>query len=222
VFLVVLMAGYWFVAGLLPPPSANDSAQHIANFYRDHAHQLRAGMLIMLCGLPLMLPFQALITYQMKRHDPRLAPFAYTQLAAGLIVVLVFFFAIIFISVATFRPERDPQITQALNDVAFIIFVWPFSLVMAEYVPVGLAVLMDKSETPLYPRWVGWFELTIAAMFLPAAPTIFVKHGPFSWQGFFPFWLGFAAFGLWFAVMTVMALRAIDRLPQESAVAGAG
>ncbi|HEX4106555.1 MAG TPA: hypothetical protein VHX88_00385 [Solirubrobacteraceae bacterium] len=218
VFLILFMVGYWFVAGLLPPPSANDSAQHIALFYRDHQNQIRAGMTICLCAAPFMVPFVALITYQLIRSNPKLAPFAYTQLACGLFVVMIFTGMTILVSVAAFRPDRSPAVTQGLNDLAWTIFVWPFSFVLGEYVPVALAVLMDTSDDPVYPKWVGWFELAMAALFLPAAPMIFYHSGAFSWEGFWPFWLGFAAFAGWFWVMFAMMLRAINRQPREPAV----
>jgi hypothetical protein len=67
-FLVVFVAGLWFVAGLIPPPSPSDSAEHIAAFYRGHADQVRLGML----GSVLLAPFVALISRQIRRSSPRL------------------------------------------------------------------------------------------------------------------------------------------------------
>src|ERR1700757_2950066 len=74
VFMVTLFVG------LVPPPGPSDSAAHIAAFYRDHQNQVRAGLVICLAATPLLAPFIALITYQLKRSDPHLAPFADVQL----------------------------------------------------------------------------------------------------------------------------------------------
>jgi hypothetical protein len=211
-FLLLFMIGYWFVAGLLPPPSSADGALRIASFYRADADQLRVGMIICLFAMPLMVPFLALITVQIIRSNPRMAPLAYTQFACGFATMLLILIAVVLIATAAFRPERSPETTRTLNDIAFIMFVWaPFPVVIGEYVSIGLAVLLNPKS--LYPRWVGWFELFLAALFLPAAPMIFAKRGWFSWQGALPFWLGFAAFGAWFVVMFISTMKAIDREP---------
>jgi hypothetical protein len=87
-FLGLFFVGFWFVAGLLPPPSAGDNAAQIAAFYRDNVDQLRAGLLLLLIAAPLLVPFSVLLALQLKRSDPRVAPLAYTQLLLGVVTML--------------------------------------------------------------------------------------------------------------------------------------
>jgi hypothetical protein len=80
---------------------------------------------------------------------------------------------------------------------------------------VGVAVLRGRSTTPLFSRWMGYFDLIAAVVFALGAPTLFFKHGAFGWNGALAFWTVFAAFGLWVMVTFVAMLRAIRLLPDE-------
>jgi hypothetical protein len=40
---VLLLAGFWGVAGFIPPPSPNASAAQIAQMFREHRTGIRAG-----------------------------------------------------------------------------------------------------------------------------------------------------------------------------------
>ena len=74
---------------------------------------------------------------------------------------------------------------------------------------VGFATLADKSAEPVFPRWSGFVNLWLGTLFLPGGLIVFFKTGPFAWDGFIAFWIPFAAFALWFLVMTPVLLRAI-------------
>ncbi|TMD97613.1 MAG: DUF4386 family protein [Chloroflexi bacterium] len=92
VFLVLFVAGFWFVAGLVPPPRPSDNAAQIAAFYRDNTDRIRVGMLMSMVATALLAPFIILITQQMKRRNPRLALLADIQLLCGfalLIMILI-------------------------------------------------------------------------------------------------------------------------------------
>ena len=213
--LLLFVVGFWLVAGLVPPPSAADSAARIAAFYRDNATQLRLGLLIAMIASPLLIPFMVLLTLQIKRSDPRLAPLAYTQLVCGAILILEILISLVLMGVAAFRPERAPELTQLINDTAFIFLLWAFAPPTLEYAAIGAAALLDRSETPLFPRWVGYFDLAVAVVFMAGGPTLFVKSGAFGWDGLLAFWAVLIAFSLWIGVTFTMMLRAIARQAGE-------
>ncbi len=218
--LALFVIGFWLVAGLVPPPSAGDSAAQIAHFYRENQSQLRLGLLIAMIASPLLIPFMVLLTLQIKQSDPRLAPLAYTQLVCGAILILEILITLVLMGVAAFRPERAPELTQLINDTAFIFLLWAFAPPTLEYAAVGAAALLDRSEKPLFPRWVGWFDLGVAAVFVAGGPTLFVKSGVFGWDGALAFWAVLIAFSLWIGVTFTMMLRAIARPAGEPAAAG--
>jgi hypothetical protein len=214
VFLVLFLVGFWVVGGLVPPPSATDSAAQIASFYRANADQLRVGLLLLLIAAPLLVPFVVLLTLQLKRSDPRLAPLAYTQLLLGVVTMLELLLPVVLMGAAAFRPDRSPDSTQLLNDTAFTILLWAFSVPTLEFAVIGLAILMDRSERPLFPRWAGYFDLGVAVIFAFGAPTLFVKSGAFGWDGALAFWAVLASFGLWVMVTFMTMRRAIERQPE--------
>lgn len=199
------------IAGLVPPPSPADGAAEIAAFYRDHTDELRVGLLIGMIATPLMVPFIVLLTLQLKRSNPRLAPLAYTQLVCGVVLMLLILVPVTLMALAAFRPERPPESTQLINDAAFFMLFWTFSAPTLEYIVLGLAILMDRGEQPLFPRWVGWFDLAVGLVFAFGAPVLFVKDGIFAWDGALAFWAVLVAFGAWVAVTFVCMLRAIGR-----------
>ena len=57
VFLVVFVVGFWFVAGLVPPPKPSDNAAQIAIFYRENTDRIRVGMLLSMVATALLAPF---------------------------------------------------------------------------------------------------------------------------------------------------------------------
>jgi hypothetical protein len=63
--------------------------------------------------------------------------------------------------------------------------------------------------TPLFARWVGYFNLWVALLITPAMLIPFFKSAPFAYNGFLALYTPFGAFFLWMLVMTPSVLRAI-------------
>jgi hypothetical protein len=224
--LLLTLAGF-VLARLLPvPPGANLTADQIADFYSAHPTTTRLGFLLASLGLGLLAPMVALITTQMLRIDGAPAGLAHLQQIGGSCVVIVTVIPTIVMNVAAFRADRNPVVTQALNDLAWLLFVTPIGLFLLQEIPIAVAIFMDHSARPVFPRWVGYANLWIPLTFLPALLPYFFKTGPFSWQGLLVFYLGLATFGAWVVIMMWALLRAIgeqakDADPARAVVASA-
>ena len=72
---------------------------------------------------------------------------------------------------------------------------------------IGIAILIDRRERPVFPRWAGYFNLWVALLISPAGVVVFFKQGPFSWNGIVGFFTPLVAFAGWIAVMTAVLLR---------------
>jgi hypothetical protein len=111
---------------------------------------------------------------------------------------------------AAFRPDEiSPDITRALHDLGWIVFlvdVPPFSVWM---IAIGIAILRDRGAVPLFPRWLGFFNFWVALLILPALLLPFFKSGPFAYNGILALYLPFGAFFIWMVVMTFGLMRAI-------------
>jgi hypothetical protein len=208
-FLTLFLVGFWFIAGLVPPPSAADSATQIASFYRNNTDQLRVGMLVLLIAAPLLVPFATLLALQLKQSDRRIAPLAYIQLLMAVATMFLVLLTVVLVGTAAFRPDRPAASTQLLNDTAYTILLWAFSPPALEFAAIGLAILWDRSERPLFPRWSGYLDLGVALIFAAGAPALFVKHGAFGWDGAVAFWAVLGSFGVWVWVTFATMLKVI-------------
>lgn len=216
---ISLMAlGFALIAGFIPPPSPSDSAEATANLFIGHANSIRFGMIISMIASALLMPFAVAITLQMRRIEGPHSALAFIQLGLGAIFVLEFIYLIFFWQVATFRNERSPEIIQLLNDMAWIPFVGLSSTLVMQSTVFGVSILMDKRKQPIFPRWVGYFNIFAALMFVPGTFNVFFKTGPFAWDGFLAFYLPVGIFVIWMILNSWRLLKAVDHQLQEGPV----
>jgi hypothetical protein len=77
----------------------------------------------------------------------------------GMLFVLEFLYLLFFWQTATFRADRDPQLVELLNDMAWIPFVGLTVTAAVQVAVFGVAILMDRRPTPVFPRWLGYCNL---------------------------------------------------------------
>lgn len=197
------------LAGFVPPPKASDSAQEIVNLYTDHHVRVQVGLVVMVFAAAFVCPWTAAIATQLKRIEGPHSPMSRTQLACGAVNTVVIVLPEMAMIAASFRPERDPELIQALNDLAWLPFVMLFSPVFVQQLSIAIAIF-DNPAQRVFPRWVAYFNAWCALLLVPAVLVPFFKTGPFAWQGIFEFWLAGTVFFGWILVMSWVALRAID------------
>jgi drug/metabolite transporter (DMT)-like permease len=214
--IALFMVGFWFVAGLVPPPSPNDSAEEILNLYRDDTDAIRVGLVLCIIAAALIGPFVVVISEQMKRVEGDSHPLADLQRGMGMIGIWVILLPVMLMQAAAFRPDRNPEITLALNDAAWLPFVGIATLFMVECAAIAICVFKDTEER-VFPRWLAYFNVWAALLLVPAFLIYFFKTGPFAWSGIFTFWVGLAVLGLWFIVMFIAVRSAIQQQEREGA-----
>jgi hypothetical protein len=216
--ILVLIA--MFATGVLPPQSPNHSAEQIAAWYQDGNTLKLAGFAGAAVALGLLMPLIVAITIQMFRIEGRSPAMSLLQFASGLFTWVLTIVPMIILCVAAFRPERDPQITQTISDLGYIMFFMGFAPFALQDVAIAIAVLRDRAAKPVFSRWVAWFNLWVAFLFIPAVVIPFFKLGPFTYRGLLAFWIPTLIYGLWALVMayvTRKAIRAEDAEEQSSA-----
>jgi hypothetical protein len=215
-FVAVFTIGFCILANFLPPPSPRATADEIAAIYRQHALPIRFGMLLMMGCSGLIAPFVAVIAVQMKRMEGKASVLTYAQLSSGSVGILFFVLPALIWAVTAFRPDRDPQLTLLLSDMGWIFFLMPFTPFVVQNISIGFAVLGDKSERPVFPRWVGFFNFWVSVLFLPGGIITFFKSGPFAWNGLFGFWVPLVVFFVWYIVMFLFLRAGIKAQAQLS------
>ena len=116
-----------------------------------------------------LIPIVMLIGERMRADgaphaDPALLP---DRCAGG--PPIVFLTANMFWLLAAFRPERAPELTLLLNDLAWITFTCGSRSSIAQCLFLALAIVWDEQAQPVFPRWVAWFNVVIAVALAPAA-----------------------------------------------------
>jgi hypothetical protein len=191
------------------------TAAQVAAFYGHHTTMIRFSMIVFdLCGV-MLVPFFMLIVVQMKRMATPSHVFAYSYLSSVATGATLFALANLLWLVAAFRPDRDPNLIQLLNDMAWIIFTAPIGMLVAQNICLALAIYLDAHPKPIFPRWVGHFNILIAIAMAPAACAAVVTTGPLAWNGIVSFWLKIGAFSLFLVVMFFVLRTAIKRQASE-------
>jgi hypothetical protein len=199
--------------GFWTPMAPTMSAADVVAYYQAHLTGIRIGAILFLLSPAFYIGFTAVITEEMKRIEGPSAPLAWTQLILGIFTVLPFFPTAIFWTAAAFRLDRPAEITQTLNDIAWLFDVMPGAPAGFQPIVIGLAILGDKNRVPVFPRWFAYFNFFIGILFLGGLTVGIFKTGPFAWNGLVPYWLPSYAFTAWIFV-TFFILRGNNKKRQ--------
>jgi hypothetical protein len=212
---------FWGIAGLIPPMSPSYSAEQVAAIYSEHHLRIRIGMAMMILLAFLFAPFFALMSRQVRRIEGYWGVMSLTQILLSVTFPFGFALCAIFATAAAYRPDRNPDVTQALNDVFWFIFVGLVGPLITQVVILAFAVFIDKRQVPSFPRWFGYFNIWYAILGVPGCAIYLFKTGPLAWNGMFAFWIPLTVFVIWMVVTGVMLVRAVDVEAAERSAAEA-
>ncbi|CAN7415034.1 hypothetical protein LJR219_002640 [Phenylobacterium sp. LjRoot219] len=221
--LLALIWGLAFLTfpGFVHPMSPTLSAEAVAAFYRDPENlpRIRYSMVVFNWFGVALIPFLALIVMQIRRmahQTPILAFCFYGCLTGG---PTLFFMADLFWLLAAFRPERDPELIQLFNDLAWVTFTGQVGFLIGQSVILALSIYLDRQPKPVFKTWVAHFNLVVAAALAPASFVALATEGPIAWDGLLSFWVKNIAIGLWILVMAVVLGQTIYRQRREQGAA---
>ena len=210
--------GLWPVANFFPPHAPTLSATDIATIYQQNTNGIRLGMAILILGGGFFAPFIAVVAYQIRRIERGHPLMTYIVLIMGTGNVLFFFFAPLIWTAIAFRPDHSADLMQFANDLGWITFIMGISPFVFQVLSVGFAIMGDKSQHPIFPRWVAYLNFWLAVLTLPSLMLTFFKIGPFAWNGLLAFYVPAGGFFVWIFVMFFAVLKAVDREEKEAAV----
>lgn len=207
---VMWLVGFLALAGFVPPLSPDADALTIAAYYKENNLGVLAGLWFTMMGAALIGPFMVAISIQLKRIEGTICPMTYGNLGLGMLMILLFVVPCFLLGTAAFRPDRDPQLIMLMNDAGWLPFVGGFHCTFIQVLMIAFCILKDK-EQKILPRWLGYFNVWIAILLLPSALVLFIKTGPFAWDGEMAFWLVLTIFCGWFLIMFWEIRKAILR-----------
>jgi hypothetical protein len=209
--MVLVGISFALIAGLIPPLSPTSRAAEIARFLVENKLRVRLGIALSLLASCVALPFLAVICVRVRRIEGRWGVLAVTQIFAGVIFVPGFLFPLMVLAAAAFRPaQRPPEITQALDDVFWLMFIGIVGTVIMQAAVLAVATFLDRAGPPTFPRWFGYFNVWFAILSIPGFAVVIFNDGPLAWNGVFAFWIPGAAFVVWIFTLAVAMLRSIS------------
>lgn len=212
---VIALAGL-FGSGVMPPDAANRTAEQIAAVYADNADIRIAGLLIGFLAIGLLGPLVTVISVQLRRIESAPHFGSTLQLVAGTVTWVFLSIPLLILVVAAYRADRNPEITQTLHDLGWILFLIPVAPFLVQNIAIAAVILSDAAERAVYPRWVAYANLFIGATFIPDLLLGYFVTGPLAYQGLFCFWIPTVTYGLWLNIMGVTTWRAIKRHDREA------
>lgn len=208
--LVLMATGFVGLARFFPPPAPSLNAQETTRIIIDHAAAIRWGMILTMAAAVLLGVFAVEIAIQIRRIEGNYPVLALIEFGLGMLFVLEFLYLLFFWQTATFRADRAPQLIELLNDMAWIPFVGLTGTAVLQVSAFAIAIFLDRRPTPVFPRWLGYYNLWVALIFCAGTFNVFFKNGPLAWNGFLAWWLPVIVYATWLIINSVYLLRAID------------
>jgi hypothetical protein len=218
--MMIWIVGFFALSGFVPPPSPSRTAEEVAQQFRNSTVRIQVGLALTCLGAAFLGPWVAAVTTFMRRMEGRHSPLATAQLALGALLPIEFIVPIFVWQVAAYRPNRSAEIISMLNDMAWMPFVGVVYTAVVQAIVLGIAILLDRSAKPVFPRWVGYFSLFCAMTFCPSSLLIFFKSGPLAWNGIASFWIVVVGYVTWTIVLSVLMIKSSGRLEREDVERG--
>lgn len=208
-FVALFTLGWWIIANYVPPMSPTLTAAEVAAFYQNNTNTIRFGLMLTMISAALTAPWVAVIAVQLQRIEGEFPVLTYAQLVAGAVGIVVLLLPPLIWTTVAFRPDRDPELMLLMNDFGWLLFIMTFSPAFIQNLVIALAIFSDQGAVPVFPRWLAYFNIWVAILFIPGGLITFFKAGPFAWNGLLAFWLPLIIFFAWFLVMFLALLKAI-------------
>lgn len=212
---VLLLGGAFVVAGWVPPPSPDLApADTLQVFTVGNLDRIRIAAAMLFFGAALLIPPCAAISAQMRRIEGRGHVLANIQmLSAGAGVLAVQIPAALWLAI-TYRQDVPAAVVVTLNDICWFFLFGATGPLIVQMVSIALCIF--GSDGTIYPRWLAYATLYLAAGEMPGVLIPFFKTGPITWSGIFGFWLVAVAFFAWMILIWTQTAKAINTPAPES------
>lgn len=211
IMVVIWVVSFIVLAGFIPPPSPQSGEDAILRMFTGHAVMIRIGLIFTMFASALLVPWSAVIAVQMSRIEGKRPVLAITQVAQASLLSLEFIIPLMVWQTAAYRPSPERiHLVYMLNDMGWLMFVGVISSAVIQCLCLGIAILIDKRDRPIFPRWSGYLSLWTATLLAPAGVVPLFKDGPLAWNGIFGFWVPLSIFCVWVTVTTWFLVTAIN------------
>ena len=220
-FAVLFFVGFVRIAHFVPPLSPANSAAQTAAIYRQHTNTIRTGLLVCYVGGTMFfMAFGSAIVGQTRRIVGIPPTITYFQISSYTAAAVLIILPMTSWWTAAFRPDTwSDESIRLMNDFGWITFTMGVPPFVTWCITVGLAILSDVAERPLYPRWAGYLSVLLGFAQITALMLVFFKTGPFAWNGVLSWWIPMTEFFVFLLLITVLTNKAINNRDYENGTA---
>lgn len=204
----IFVLGWWVIAGFMPPHPPSASATEIVARLQANVLGIRIGMLLSMIAAMFYMPLTAIISYHIEKIEGYIGPLTWCQIMSGVCSVMLTYTPAMWWLITTFRLDRSPELTQTLNDIAWLNIVGGLTIYLPTLFTISIASFMDDSKNPVFPRWFGYMCLLVFFGQASGQLVFFFKTGPFAWNGLLAFYIPMIAFFVWFVVTFYLMRKA--------------
>ncbi|MDZ4264930.1 MAG: hypothetical protein U1D00_04375 [Mycobacterium sp.] len=212
-FYTAFGAIFFLLARTMPPPRPDVTTAQKVEFFAAHSLtiQIGFGILILIVGGAGVA--NGIVVYHMKRMSVG-STMAYVYMGGMAVGALPGCLLVAFcFLVATFRPDRDPEVLALLYDLGCLSYVGSLGCFTAAYFGFAIAILYDRNN--IFPKWLGYVTIWQIVTEIVAVPVFVSPAGPFAWNGSMSFWTGTVIFGFWLSCVIFFLKKANDEQPVD-------
>jgi len=183
-FLAIALAAPVFLPPIPPSWDADRTVQH----YREHKKGIQASAACLLISGAAYSAGTAFISDELM-HIPNLPrSAAMVQQTSGVGLGIFIQICGVILSTAAYRLDRSPEITQALNDLFWFMFLLPAPAFALQLFPIAWAALVDTRPKPYFPKYLAVVIILWIVISIPTLAMHVVYDGPLAWNGALNFW----------------------------------
>lgn len=185
------------------------TAEQTVEFWKRHLRGAHVAVGLQLCSGMFYIPFSALISHQIRKIPGVHPMVATTQLAACSAGIFTWMVGAMVLATATYRLERNPEITQVMTDMWWFTTMMPWPTFLIQNWAWGYAIIKDPRPNRPVSRAVALINIISPVVFIFPTAMHTTKHGALAWNGGVTFWLVGATFGVQLFVDSYYMIRVV-------------
>jgi hypothetical protein len=220
----VWLSGYWPPA-ILPGASAVEVLQ----WYQTHNTRLKVGLVFMTIAYAVMCWYGVGMAAQTRRKEGAFPVWTYVQLVcmacgtAQIVIMGAVWYAAAFRAGGCSTMNPCPLAPGSMEYIAFaqnvqMMHDLGWMILLGTWMPftfwnwaLAAAILLDKTGSPVFPRWSGYLSLLAGASYACGQGDLFFFEGAFGWNGVFALYWNFTIFGSWVLTFAYLTYRNVQR-----------
>ena len=169
---------------------------------------IKIGLVISMVGCALLVPWAVAISGQLRRIEGAKPP-ADIQMVSCSLLSLEFITPIgMWMGVSFVYRDLPSDVVRSIHNIAWILFMTVIWSLFVQLIAIAAAILTHRrGARPVLPHWLGYLGLWVALLIIPAGIVLFLRSGPFAWNGLIGLYTPLTAFTIWVFAMTIFVHR---------------